>query len=115
MSTSQRISAAVGYIPVLGWIYVYFVQRNNPLAVFHLKQSISLILTVAAVFVAWAVIAWVLAWIPYGDIFGVAAFGLVITALIVGVIAWVVGIVNALRGLMNAVPLFGSWAARLPI
>jgi uncharacterized membrane protein len=115
MSASQRISAAIGYIPVIGWIYIFFLQRKNPLALFHLKQSIALILSMAVFFVIWAVVAWVLTWIPYGDIFGIAAFTLVITVWIVGAIAWIVGIINALRGLMNEVPLFGSWAARLPI
>jgi uncharacterized membrane protein len=115
MSTIQRISAALGYIPVVGWIYVFFLQRKNSLAVFHLKQSIGIILSILGFFIAWAVVAWVVTWIPYGDIFGLAGFAMVIVVLIIGVIDWIIGIVNALRGLMNEVPMFGSWAARLPI
>jgi uncharacterized membrane protein len=115
MSISQRISAAIGYIPVIGWIYVFFFQRNNPLAMFHLKQSIGIILSVIGFFIAWAVVAWVVTWIPYGDIFALAGFAMVIVVLIIGVIVWIIGVANALRGLMNEVPMFGPWAARLPI
>jgi len=115
MSTSERISAAVAYIPVIGWVYAYFVQRKNELTMFHLRQSISLFGNLIAVFAVWAVVAWVITWIPFGVIFGVALFSLVMAAFLVGVVAWLVGISNALRGLMNEVPLFNSWARRLPI
>jgi len=114
MSTSQRISAAIVYIPVIGWIYGYF-QRKNPLADFHLRQSIGLILGLAACFLAWAVVAWILTWIPFGSIFAVALFTLVVTVFIVGLIAWVGGIIGALRGKMNTVAFFGSLADRLPL
>ena len=104
MSTSQRISAAIVYLPVIGWIYGFF-QRKNPLADFHLRQSIGLILCLAASFLVWVVVAWILTWIPYGSIFAVALFTLVMTIFIIGVIAWVVGIINALRGKMNEICL----------
>ena len=115
MSTSQRISAAIGYLPVIGWIYVFLFQRKNPLAEFHLKQSISLILSLAGIFLFWAVVGWIITWVPFGDVIAITAFTLVIAAFLVGVIAWVVGILNALRGKMNEVPLFGSLANRLPL
>ncbi len=115
MSTSERISAAAGYVPVIGWIYAYFVQRQNQLVMFHLKQSISLFVNLIGIFVIWVVVAWVLAWIPYGDVFSIALFTIVMAAFFVGAIAWVIGIVNALRGLLKDVPLFASWAKRLPI
>jgi uncharacterized membrane protein len=115
MSTSERISAAVAYLPLVGWIYAYFVQRKSELAMFHLRQSISLFGIQIAIFALWAVVAWVITWIPYGVVFSVALFSLVMSAFFVGVVAWLVGIVNALRGLMKDVPLFSGWASRLPI
>jgi uncharacterized membrane protein len=115
MSTSERISAAVTYLPVIGWAYAYFTQRKSELVMYHLKQSISLCAMFAALFVLWAVVAWVLAWIPIGFVFSVALFSLVLAAFFMAVVAWLVGIINALRGLMKAVPLFNSWAKRLPI
>jgi uncharacterized membrane protein len=114
MSTSQRISAAIVYIPVIGWIYGFF-QRKNALADFHLRQSIGLIVGLAVSFLVWAVVAWILTWIPFGEIFAVALFTLVMTMFIIGVIAWVVGIINALRGKMNNLPIFGGIARRIPL
>lgn len=115
MNTTQRISAAISYIPVIGWIYVFFFAHNHALVMFHLKQSISLVIGLLGFFLAWVVAAWLLTWIPYGSVFAVALFALVIAALIVGVIAWLVGIVNALRGKQNEVPIFGAYAHRLPL
>lgn len=115
MSLSERISAAVGYIPVIGWIFTYFVQRKSPLVMFHLKQSISLFLDLLIVFGLWAVVAWVLTWIPIGDVFAVATFAIVMAAWMIGAIAWLIGIINALRGLMKDLPLFNTWVGRLPI
>lgn len=115
MSTIQRISAAISYIPVIGWLYVLLAQRQDPFARFHLRQSIGLILGMILVFVVWIVGAWVLAWVPYLDVIAVALFSLVIAAWIAGIIAWLVGIINALRGRMDAVPLFSGLAKRLPI
>ena len=115
MSTSQRISAAVGYIPVIGWIYAFLVERKNPFVMFHLRQAISLVLTLVAIFIAWVVIAWILFAIPFGHVIAFAIFTLPMAALLAGVIAWVFGIINALRGLNNEVPLFGSLGRRLPL
>jgi uncharacterized membrane protein len=115
MSITERISAAVSYLPVIGWVYAYFLQRSSRLTMFHLKQSLSLFINLVGIFVLWVVVAWVLAWIPYADIVAIALFSIVIAAIFVGAIAWVVGIVNALRGLSQEVPLFSTWAKRLPM
>jgi uncharacterized membrane protein len=115
MSTSERISAAVGYIPVIGWIYAYFFQRKNELVMFHLKQSISLFLDLIVVLLLWAVVGWVLTWIPYGNVVAITLFTVVMLAFFVGFIAWVIGIANALRGLLKDLPLFNTWVKRLPI
>jgi uncharacterized membrane protein len=115
MSTSQRISAAVGYIPVIGWIYAFLVERKNQFVMFHLRQAISLVLTLIAIFIAWVVVAWILFAIPFGGVIAFAIFTLPMAAMLVGVIAWMIGIINALRGLTNEVPLFGSLGRRLPL
>lgn len=38
-SESNRLFAALGYIPVLGWILPYFFKREDELCQFHGKQS----------------------------------------------------------------------------
>ena len=110
MDNSGRVSAVIAYIPVIGWLYVFFVQRKSELAVFHLRQSIGLAIGLVLSVLAWGVVAWVLAWIPFGDVIGIALFTLVITVWIVAVVALVIGLINAARGKMDQLPFFGSFA-----
>ena len=115
MDTSQRIPALIAYLPVIGWIYLGFFERKNDFAHFHLRQSIGLFLSLILVTAAWAVAAWVLAWIPYAFVFGIALFALPLTAYILGAVAWVTGIINALRYREAPLPLIGGYSSRLPI
>jgi uncharacterized membrane protein len=114
MDNSQKISAVIAYIPVIGWLYVLFAQRKSEFAVFHLRQSIGLVIGIVGSLIAWGVVAWVLTWIPFGDVIGIALFTLVITVWIVAVIALVIGLVNAARGRMDRLPFFGGFASWLP-
>jgi uncharacterized membrane protein len=116
MSSSTRLPAVFAYlIPVIGWLYVYFFQRKNSLAVYHLRQSIGLFLFLIAALVGWAVIAWVLAWIPYVVVVSMALFTIVIAAYLFGLVAWIMGMINALKNVSTPLPVFGQWADRLPI
>ena len=110
MDSSDRLSAFLAYIPVVGWIYVLLAKRQNSLSMFHVRQSIGLFIFLAATFAAWAVITWVLGWIPFGFMVGVALFNMVIIAFIFGIIAWLTGIVHALNGRMVLLPLIGKMA-----
>ena len=60
-------------------------------------------------------VAWALAWIPFAFIFGMALFALVIMAVLAALAIWIVGMLNALRGLENRLPVIGRLAERLPI
>jgi uncharacterized membrane protein len=102
-------------IPVVGWLYVLFVERKNPFALYHLRQAIGLVVFLVAVLVGWAVVAWVLAWVPYAAVLSIALFSIVVAAYLYGMVAWIVGLVNALAGRSLPLPLFGEWASRLPI
>lgn len=115
MSKPSPVPASIAYIPIIGWIFVYFTQRNNPLAVFHLRQSVGLVLFLAATFVIWAVVGYLIALIPYMAVFSVALFTVVMAFYIFGVVAWVMGIINALKNKSTPLPLLGQWANRLPI
>ncbi|MBI1256982.1 MAG: hypothetical protein GC204_05885 [Chloroflexi bacterium] len=110
-----RVSAALAYIPIIGWLYVYFTQRKSDLALFHLRQSIGLFVFLIGTFVAWVIVAWVLAWIPFMAILSAALFSLVIVAYLYGIVAWVMGIIRALRSQVTPLPIFGTRADRLPI
>jgi uncharacterized membrane protein len=96
-------------------VYVLVFQHQNSLALYHLKQSIGLVLGLAMVTAGWIVIGWVLAWIPYLFVFSIALFALVLATYIYGIVAWLLGISNALRAQLMPLPLFGVWASRLPI
>ncbi len=116
MNQRSRIIAACAYfIPLLGWLYIFFLQRKNQLAVYHLKQSIGLVLFLFAVTLGWMVVGWVIAWIPYGAVLSIALFALVVAAYLYGSAAWLMGLINALRARTISLPLFGEWADHLPI
>jgi uncharacterized membrane protein len=111
----NNVSAFLAYIPIIGWLYVIFFQRNNLLAIFHLRQSIGLFLFLVGALLVWAVIAWIIAWIPYAAVLGITLFAIVILAYMYGFVAWIYGMNNALRNRLVKLPLFGEWANRLPI
>jgi hypothetical protein len=115
MSQPSRLPAVLAYIPVIGWLFVLIFQRSNLLALYHVRQSVGLILFVLGVFAGWVVIAWLLVWIPYGAVFGVAMFSVVMAAFFYGVVALILGLINALNSRLAPLPLFGRWANRLPI
>ena len=116
MNPYSRLPAVLAYLlPVLGWLYVFFFQRRNSLALYHLRQAIGLFLFLIVTLMAWGVVSWLLAWIPYLDILSIALFALVVGAFLYGVVAWLFGIYNALCERESPLPLFGRLASRLPI
>jgi uncharacterized membrane protein len=114
MDTSQRITALIGYIPVIGWLYAVLVGwRKSEFVMFHLRQSIGLVVFLLAVFAGWFVFSYVIAFIPYAALIGIATFTLVICTLLLGVVFWIMGAVNALRGRVAFLPIFGETANRV--
>ena len=110
MESSDRLSAFFAYIPVIGWIYVLLASRQKSLPMFHVRQSIGLFIFLAGSFAAWVAITWILGWIPFGFMVGVALFTMIIIAFIFGIVAWVMGIIHALQGRMELLPLIGKTA-----
>ena len=116
MNRASRLPAVCVYlIPVFGWLYVFFFQRKNVLAVYHLKQSIGLFVFLIAAMVVWAVVGWIIAWIPYMASLSMGLFAIVMAAYFYGFAAWILGMVRALRNQSIPLPLFGRWADRLPL
>ena len=116
MNMSSRLPAVLAYLlPVLGWLYVFFFQRKNSLALYHLRQAIGLVLFLIITLIAWAVVGWLLAWIPYLSVLSIALFALVVSAYLFGIVAWLFGIYYALCDRESPLPLFGRLASRLPI
>lgn len=115
MGSSNRFPAVLAYLPVVGWVYVLLFQQENDLAKFHLRQSIGVFVFLLASFAVWAVVTWMLSWIPFGFLIGVVLFTLVITAVVLGVVAWVMGIIYAWRGRVAYLPIFGKAASRIAL
>ncbi|MCA9889478.1 MAG: hypothetical protein KC546_13955 [Anaerolineae bacterium] len=115
MEKKSPLSAVIAYIPIIGWLYVYLFARRDELALFHLRQSIGLVMFLIGSFLAWAVAAWILAWMPYVSALGAALFAFVIFAIFFVAVAWVLGIINALTSKPRPIPIVGKWSARLPI
>lgn len=111
----SRISALLAYLPIIGWLYVYFTQSKNAFAMFHLRQSIGLFIFLVGTFIGWVIIAYVLALIPYVIVISMALFAIVIAAYAYGFVLWIMGMLNALRNLAQPLPGIGKRANRLPI
>ena len=111
----NSVPAFLAYIPMIGWLYVFLFQRQNALAMFHLRQGIGLFLFLVGTLLIWAAVAWIIAWIPYAAVLGITLFAIVIVAYLYGFVAWIMGMNNALRNRLVKLPLFGEWANRLPI
>jgi uncharacterized membrane protein len=115
VSTSQRILAFLAYLLfVIGWVIVLLFGRRSRFAVYHMKQSIALVLLLGVVVVGWGVLAWLTAWLPFLFVLGVSSFSIVIAAGVFGLVAWILGMRNALGARMRPLPIVGAWAKRLP-
>lgn len=117
MSKPKRHAAFLAYLlPIVGWLYVFLFHRRDEHAVYHAKQSIVLTTTAVGAPAAWAVVAWIVSWIPLaGPIISAALFSLVILIYIFLATTWVIGMVYALQAKMKPVPVLGGWAERISI
>ena len=112
---SHRTAAFLAYlVPILGPFFVFISSRDNEFAVFHAKQSLTLTALAIGTPIGWAVISWVLLWIPTaGPLVAAPGFTMVVLIYIFLAVAWVVGMANALRVEQKPLPIIGSWADRL--
>lgn len=117
MNPPNRLSAFLAYLLLaIGWIYVLVLNRKNEFAVYHTRQSITIVLVCIASFIIWAVSSWVITFIPLvGAFVAASTFTLVLATFIAAIIAWIVGMIYALQAKLKPVPFFGAWAERLPI
>ncbi len=116
MDPWQRVHAFLTYLLLpIGWLYALIFHRRSPWVIFHCKQSIALVAWLLLITAGWAAVSWLLAWIPYAFVIGMALFALVIAACFFVVILWIVGMANALRGRARRLPVVGRWAQRLPL
>jgi uncharacterized membrane protein len=117
VSKPKRYLAFLAYLlPIFGWLYVLLFHRKDEFAAYHAKQSLGLTVIAIGAPAIWAVVAWIVSWIPLiGPIIAVALFSLVIATYMLLIVAWVTGIVYALQAKAKPIPVVGGWAERIPI
>jgi uncharacterized membrane protein len=113
----KRQLAFIAYlVPVLGWLYGLLFERRDEFVLYHAKQAMMLTVTAVAAPVAWAVAAWILAWIPLvGSVLAASLFALVVLTYLYLAVIWIVGMVNALQAEARPLPVVGGWAERISI
>lgn len=94
-------------VPVLGPAYILLARRDDDFVRYHAVQSLQLVLALALIPLAWLILSWLLVLVPYGALVAAYLFALVVAAYLAVVIAWLAGIVNALRAKRSPVPFFG--------
>ena len=99
---------------IIGWLIVFLFRRDDKFAMYHTKQSVTLVIAAIMVPLMWAVAGWIISWIPFvGFILAVTFFALVIAIALGLFIAWIIGMVYALRGQAKPLPFVGSYARRI--
>lgn len=90
MADDGKLWAVLSYIFIL-WIFpLWVIKPRNAFAVYHAKQGLGLfIVGIVVSLVAWIPIIGQLIWLVY-------------------VVFWILGLVNAIRGLQKPVPLLGT-------
>ena len=117
MSRSSRYLAFLSYLFSLpGALVVLLVRRDDPFGVYHARQSLTLAIIGIVTPLIWAIVAWVLAWIPtFGAMLGVILFALVIAVYAGILFSWIAGMVYSLRGQVQPLPLFGTRSTPRPV
>jgi uncharacterized membrane protein len=115
VSRSSRYLAFLSYLLSLpGALFVLLARRDDPFAVYHARQSLTLAVVGVVTPLIWAVVAWALAWIPIlGPMLGVILFALVIATYVGLLISWLTGMTYSFKGLVRPLPLIGALATRL--
>jgi len=117
VQNSSRILAILSYILFfVGALFVLLFNRKDEFAVFHARQSLVLFFTALLGPLVWAIVGWVLLWVPsVGAVVAIALFSLVISLFLAVLYAWVAGLISAARAEQRAVPMFGEWVRYLPL
>jgi uncharacterized membrane protein len=98
-----------------GALFVLLARRDDPFAVYHARQSLSLAIVGIVAPLIWAIVAWLLAWIPtVGAMLGVILFALLIAAYAGILFSWIAGMVYSLKGQVRPLPFFGARSTPRP-
>lgn len=102
VSGESKLFAFLAYLlGIVGFVLVFLVRRKDKFAMYHAKQS--LMLFVAAVIISLVGIVPILGWFAY------------IIGMIWLIIAWLMGLINALSGNEKPLPITGKYAASIKL
>ncbi len=94
--TDPKVIAIISYITIVGWVAGMLMNKEkSAFASFHLRQSLGTLLM-------WTV-APMVAWVP------VAGWVAGPTLMIGGFVFWVIGIIAAIQGKQQEVPIVGKY------
>ncbi len=115
MNNTTKLFALFAYLlSFIGALLVLFLRRKDDFARYHARQSLGIALLALALFAAWGVVGWVMAWIPaVGFLFAVALFSLVIAGCFMLIISSISGMVYAVQGKMQPPLFIGEIALKL--
>ena len=110
MSASSRVFAFLAYLLlIVGWLLVVIFRRRDAFAAFHARQALRMTIYLIVVPAIWAAAAYMIAFVPYlGPLTASASFTLVIIFLLAFLLAWIMGMINALRAKETPALFFGS-------
>lgn len=104
----EKTISIISYITIVGWMiaYIRLSKSKSPLAVFHIRQSLFLMLCAFGVCVAQMLFAF----IPYlGWIISIS-----LSVVLIGfLILWIIGLINAINGEQKSLPIVGNRAQDL--
>lgn len=101
-------AALLAYLlPVLGPAYILALRKDDAFSRYHALQSLSIVAALILAPTVWILFSWLVSLLPFGGVVAAYVFALVVAVYLAVVVAWVVGIVNALRARRSPVPFFG--------
>ena len=94
-------------LPVLGPAYILALRKDDSFSRYHALQSLSIVAALILAPAVWILFSWLISLVPFGGVVAAYVFALVVAVYMAVVVAWVAGIVNALRARRSPVPFFG--------
>ena len=104
----SKTIAIISYITIIGWIiaYVQFGKNKSELAIFHIRQSLFLMLCAFAI----CTVQMLFPFVPYLYWVISLSFSLLMLGFLM---LWIMGLINAISGEQKPLPLFGNKAQDL--
>jgi len=104
----EKTIAIISYITIVGWViaYVQLSKNKTQLAVFHIRQSLFLMLCAFGI----CIVQMLVAFIPYLGWIISLSLGLIMLGFLV---LWIIGLINAISGEQKPLPIFGNKAQDL--